>query len=42
MFRSRLNIDPTRLQDALLGIGAAAYFLGFFAGIEIVLLKLAY
>ena len=42
MLRSRSSIDTTRLWDALLSLGAAAYFLSFLAVIEIALCKLSY
>ena len=42
MFRPRTSISLTRLQDALLCLGVAAYFLGFLAAIEVALRKLSY
>jgi hypothetical protein len=42
MSRPRTSISPTRLQDAFLCLGAAAYFLGFLAAIEVALWKLSY
>ncbi|MDI3308316.1 MAG: hypothetical protein QJR07_14585 [Acetobacteraceae bacterium] len=42
MIRPGWNIDLSRLWDVCLGIGTAAYFLGFFALIAIALRKLAY
>ena len=42
MIRSRFNPDLTRFWDALLGLGAAAYFLSFLAALEIALGKLVY
>lgn len=42
MARPSSNIDLSRLWDAFLSIGTAAYFLGFFALIELALRKLSY
>ena len=42
MSPTRFSIDPARLADALLGVGAAAYFLSFLAAIELALGKLSY
>jgi len=42
MSRPRTSTDLTRLRDALLCLGAAAYFLGFLATIEVALRKLVY
>jgi hypothetical protein len=42
MFTPRSTIDLTGVGDALLCVGAAAYFLGFFAAVHTALGKLFY
>ena len=42
MARPRRSTDLSRLEDALLGLAVAAYFLGFLAAIEVALRKLSY
>lgn len=42
MFPHRSSIDLGRLWDALLCVGAAAYFLAFLTAVEIALGKLFY